>query len=142
LELGCGKGTLTQFFKKKNNRIKGIDISQTAIERAKASFPDIEFICAPIDEYVSCVKEKFDLSVIMGTLAYLEHWPSLISKLAEHSEYLCVGEFVPKNPIGYVKNIPDLIQAYEKDFDIETKVILDDEHILLMENQKNDNILF
>jgi SAM-dependent methyltransferase len=40
LELGCGKGTASQFLNN-NNKVLGVDISPTAIEKAKASYPDI-----------------------------------------------------------------------------------------------------
>lgn len=132
LELGCGKGNLTQFFKKTNNHVTAVDISKTAIERGKMSYPDINFICSPINDYVSLLDKRFNLTVIMGTLAYLEDWSSIIYKLADHTDYLLVGEFIPHNPIGFVKSSKDLIDTYQKHFNIETNIVLDKEHILLM----------
>lgn len=43
LDIGCGKGSLTHMLKKKNNQVRGIDISQTAINIATERFPDIDF---------------------------------------------------------------------------------------------------
>jgi len=50
LDIGCGKGAFTQFLKKSNNVVIGYDISETAIEMAKARFTDIEFRLADISD--------------------------------------------------------------------------------------------
>lgn len=136
LELGCGKGTLTQYFKKKNNHVTAIDISETAIKRAENSYPDINFICTPIYEYVSTIESKFDLTIIMGTLAYIEKWEEVIQKLSKNTEYLYIAEFIPINPIGFVKSMSDLMDCFQTYFDIESKIVLDDQQILLMGKSK------
>ena len=43
LDVGCGKGAFSQFLKKQNNHVLGIDISETALAVATARYPDIEF---------------------------------------------------------------------------------------------------
>lgn len=43
LDIGCGKGALTHLLKKRNNKVFGIDISQTAVNIAQERFPDIDF---------------------------------------------------------------------------------------------------
>lgn len=43
VDIGSGKGTLTHQLKKINNQVLGLDISSTAIDVARARFPDIEF---------------------------------------------------------------------------------------------------
>ena len=48
LDIGCGKGTFTHLLKKQNNHVVGIDLSETAIRKAQASFPDIDFRCQNI----------------------------------------------------------------------------------------------
>ena len=52
LEVGCGLGYLTHFYKSVFPSIcfEGMDISETAIEKAKNSFPDISFFCGNIAE--------------------------------------------------------------------------------------------
>ena len=49
VDIGSGKGTLTHELKKSNNHVLGIDISSTAVEVAKARFPDIEFETADVN---------------------------------------------------------------------------------------------
>ena len=43
LDVGCGKGAFTQFLKKENNHVLGLDLSETALRVATARYPDIEF---------------------------------------------------------------------------------------------------
>jgi trans-aconitate methyltransferase len=49
VDIGSGKGTLTHQLKKINNQVLGLDISPTAIEVARARFPDIEFDVADVE---------------------------------------------------------------------------------------------
>ncbi len=53
LDIGCGKGSFTSLLKKNNNIVTGIDISETAIKKAKAKYPRVEFRRATIDQALS-----------------------------------------------------------------------------------------
>jgi SAM-dependent methyltransferase len=46
LEVGCGLGKFTNYIHEKlpNIKIVGMDISETAVKKAKVNYPDIEFI--------------------------------------------------------------------------------------------------
>lgn len=50
IDIGAGKGALTHQLKKLNNHVLGLDISPTAIEVARACFPDIEFDVAYVND--------------------------------------------------------------------------------------------
>src|SRR5262249_57269628 len=80
LEFGCGKGIFTHLLKKQNNEIIALDVSETAIRKASESFPDIEFRCADMSEVarMSEAGERFDLVLVMCTLAYIESWRGFI----------------------------------------------------------------
>jgi 2-polyprenyl-3-methyl-5-hydroxy-6-metoxy-1,4-benzoquinol methylase len=71
LEIGCGKGSAAQFLKRYNNRVLGIDLSHTAIAKARATFPDIEFRCLDARDIVS-LGERFELVAVQGVLVYIE----------------------------------------------------------------------
>ena len=43
VDIGCGKAQNTQFFKKRNNKVLGLDISETALKIGRSKFPDIFF---------------------------------------------------------------------------------------------------
>src|SRR5712671_6877920 len=69
LDVGCGKGAAAQFLKRQNNRVLGIDMSPTAVAKAQATFPDIEFRCMNAQD-IRSLGERFDLVSVQGTLAY------------------------------------------------------------------------
>jgi 2-polyprenyl-3-methyl-5-hydroxy-6-metoxy-1,4-benzoquinol methylase len=132
LDLGCGKGLFTQFLKKQNNHVVGIDVSPTAIRKARESFADIDFRCMSI-ESLATLEQTFDLAVVMGTFAYVADWPRVIDVLATMTRYFYVAEYIPRpDPIGFVKSPDRLISEVARHFVIRTKVLLDDEHCLLL----------
>ncbi len=131
LEIGCGKGTFTQVLKKSNNHVTAIDSSEAAIKRATASYPDIDFRCMRSED-IAQLEQQFDLVVVMATLAYVEAWPALLATVAGMTRYLYVAEYIPPNPIGFVKSSADLLGAIGSHFVIRTKVIVDDEQCLVL----------
>jgi len=122
LDIGCGKGTFTHLLKKKNNKVLGIDISKTAVIKAKAKYPSIEFRALKAEGILS-LKRKFDLVVVMEILSYLETWREVIRKISRISEYVFISLYLPPNPIGFVKSFEDLTREVEKHFAIIAKVV-------------------
>jgi SAM-dependent methyltransferase len=49
LDAGCGNGWFTAHLKKAGFDVVGLDVSGTAIKVARQAYPDIEFVCAPLD---------------------------------------------------------------------------------------------
>lgn len=135
LDIGCGKGTFTQFLKRQNNHVVGIDVSETAIRKARDSIPDVDFRCMSVHD-LAAINGTFDLAVVMGTFAYVDDWPSVVRTLADMTQWLFVGEYIPPNSIGFVKSPDHLIAEVEKYFMVRTKVLLDDQHCLLMTEVK------
>ena len=86
--------------------------------------------------------ERFDLVLIMGTFAYIENWQDCLSAAAGKCARCLVAEYIPPNPIGFVKSPAELIGAFERHFVVETKIVLDDQHVLLMgaSKEKADGI--
>jgi SAM-dependent methyltransferase len=126
LDLGCGKGSLTHHLKRRNNRVIGIDVSQTAIDVARARFPDIEFLVHDVgrrDAIASLVDtvlgqgNRFDLTVIAELLSYLERWKEMLNELAARSRFLIVTLYLPQDPIGFVKSRSDLVEAVQASWD-------------------------
>ena len=59
IEWGCGLGATSNFIKRNTNKeiqITGIDVSETAIKKAKAKYKDIEFITDDISNIASYKK--------------------------------------------------------------------------------------
>ena len=131
LDVGCGKGTFTHLLKKQNSHVIGIDASETAIAKAAAAYPDIDV--RPMDVgQLSSLAENFDVAVVMGTLAYIEDWRGTLAALARISSWIYIAEFIPPNPIGFVKSSAELVAEVEKHCEIRTKIVLDDEHTLIL----------
>lgn len=140
LDIGCGKGTFTHLLKKLNNQVVGIDLSETAIRKAKESFPDIDFRCGDVCDVAR--GGKFDLVIVMGTFAYVAEWPRVVQTIAGVTRWFYVAEYIPPNPIGFVKSPQHLITEVEKHFTIRTKVLLDDVHCMLFAEVKSERSQF
>ncbi|GEM_PF-981635 len=131
LDVGCGKGSFTHLLKKENNYVLGIDSSETAIRKAQESFPDIDFRSFNL-ERIASLGEAFDLTVATAILGYLDNWPRLLQDLAGMTRWLFIAEYIPPQPIGFVKSSEQLVAEVEKNFTVKTKVILDDLYCLLL----------
>ncbi len=73
-----------------------------------------------------------------GTFAYVDGWPKVVETLAGMTRYFYVAEYIPPQPIGFVKSPNHLITETEKHFVIRTKVLLDDEHCMLFAEVRRD----
>jgi predicted TPR repeat methyltransferase len=74
LEIGCGAGYLTRLLTAHADHIVALDISQTAIDRARslgAGQPDVDFRVANIMDYKPQVDGPWDLVVFSDTICYL-----------------------------------------------------------------------
>jgi 2-polyprenyl-3-methyl-5-hydroxy-6-metoxy-1,4-benzoquinol methylase len=74
LEFGCSEGNFTEHISKYDYKITAVDISETAIERAKKkNIPDAEFISCDMIEFVNTREiNKFDLILLMECIYYLD----------------------------------------------------------------------
>lgn len=126
VDIGCGKGAFTHLLKKRNNRVIGIDISETAIEVAGERYPDIEFLSSDISDLENFSilirslhdKHKINLVFMSEVLSYIENWSSLLDLISKNTEYLLISLFIPENPIGFVKSEDQLVSAAEKNYEI------------------------
>lgn len=130
LDLGCGTGSFTAGLKRVNNTVFGIDISPTAIKKARETYPDISFEVNNIATMHFGVG-SYDLVSIQMVLAYIKDWELVLYAVRNISQYCVVCEYVPGRALGYVKSIPDLQEQFGMWFDIERKVIINDETAIL-----------
>lgn len=131
LDVGCGKGTFTHLLKRRNNHVLGIDVSPTAIRKARQSYPDVEFRQGDARD-LAAFGGGFDLVVTMGTLIYVRDWERVLEQAARLTRWLYVAEHVPAEPIGFVRSIADLRAAVERHFLPHTTLVLDDEHVMVL----------
>lgn len=72
LDVGCGKGAFTQHLKKVNNEVVALDLSQTAVQRARSRYPDILFEQADVSKpNWFTVVGGYDLVVCLEVLSYI-----------------------------------------------------------------------
>jgi predicted TPR repeat methyltransferase len=74
LEIGCGAGYLTRLLASHADHIVALDISETAIDRARAlgtGQTDVDFRIANIMDYAPQVDGPWDLVVFSDTICYL-----------------------------------------------------------------------
>lgn len=139
IDIGAGKGALTHQLKRLNNHVCGLDISPTAIEVARARFPDIEFEVADVNDlpwfttyldnrYGGNVagggRRQIDLVFSAECLSYIEHWKELICELANRTHYLMINLYLPDNPIGFVKSVEELESEVSRHFEILELVVI------------------
>ena len=126
IDVGCGKGSFTHTLKKKNNYVAGLDVSQTAIKTAKSYYPDVEFFQFDVESkdfennINNIVDSKpIDLIVCNELLSYIRNWSRLIKHFSKLAGFclISVGP-IPVNPIGFVKSIDDLVEAFDNNFDL------------------------
>jgi SAM-dependent methyltransferase len=91
-DVGCAEGEGTAYLKEyfPHSKLTGIDFSQTAVDKAHKSFPDVVFKC----EDILSLSAKYDVIFISNVLEHFKEPYPVLEELAEHSgKYLAV--FVP-----------------------------------------------
>jgi SAM-dependent methyltransferase len=68
LDVGCGEGHFTRYLGGMADRVVGIDVSASALQRAAHRLPAGEFVCAGIEEYTPV--EVFDVVTAIEVLYY------------------------------------------------------------------------
>jgi SAM-dependent methyltransferase len=74
LDLGCGLGTLSRRIAEQCDRVLGLDVAESAVERARQAHgdhPGLSFFQADVTALPEELNGKFDLVVIADTLYYL-----------------------------------------------------------------------
>lgn len=103
LEIGCGLGYYTDFLHRAlpDVRFTGMDISETAINKAKNIFPDLEFICADITDNDFCFSKVYDAIIFAEIMWYiLDSFDEMIGKVRHQ---FC-GKYVLINQTFYNGN--------------------------------------
>ena len=130
LDIGCGKGTQTHLMALRNRKVVAYDISPTAIRKAKASYPGIDFRVG--DGLTAAKSGKYDCAVMSQTLYMQPDWREVIAETAKRCGWLIVHEFIPLKTQWCVPDIQTLQAEFEKHCLIDTKIVMNDNRILLV----------
>ena len=140
LDFGCGKGALTHLLKKRNNRVMGLDISKTAIDKAKSSYgEDIIFDTIKDNNFTKVIESfegKIDLTICLETLSYIKNWREVVQDISSFSRYFYVSLYIPENPIGFVLSNSDLIDELNIYYNTVEKFIYNDENTFFLGRNK------
>lgn len=124
LDLGCGKGVFTKRIKDRCQcETIGSDISKTACDKAKKTYPDISFIEYDLLKFEKCPFQgnQFDVvllnKVLWGVIERLREILNFLPTLLKQSGYLVISQhlFRPNSPKQtYGKSILSTVQDLEK----------------------------
>jgi SAM-dependent methyltransferase len=124
LDVGCGKGTFTHLLKKHNNQVKGLDVSPSALAKARARYPAIEYEERDLNRIETLGPDRFDLTVAMAVLYYLENRRGVLRAIAGVSDRFFTTLYIPPQTLGFIKNIDEFLEEAARHFDGETEVVL------------------
>ena len=130
LDIGCGKGAQTHLMALRGRRIVAYDISEMAIRKAKASYPNIDFRVG--DGLTAAKSGGYDCAVMSQTLYVQPDWREVIAETAKRCNWLIVHEYVPIETEWHVPDVFDLIREFNKHCTIDTKIVMNDDRVLLV----------
>jgi ubiquinone/menaquinone biosynthesis C-methylase UbiE len=81
LDVGCGDGRLTAELGRVAPRVAGVDPSPAAFERARASYPQLEFAQAQADGRLPFPDAGFDAAVCVHVLEHVVDTQALMSEM-------------------------------------------------------------
>jgi SAM-dependent methyltransferase len=117
VDLGCGKGALTNALSGVANSSLGVDVSPTAVHIARGRYPHLDFQVADLNdsntvrELLRSLKNSESPSVLVvmsQVLSYLSEWREVVMAVSGNSNEFVVGLYLPDDPIGFVKSRDEL----------------------------------
>jgi ubiquinone/menaquinone biosynthesis C-methylase UbiE len=124
LDVGCGKGVFTARFCA--DRILGLDVSETALAKARERVPHGEFRRLRAEE-IDSIGEHFDLAVCLEMLSYVQEWRRFLDELSTVARRLVVSLYLPPTPpIGYITSFDELREGIGQQWKIETEALVVD----------------
>ena len=120
VDVGCATGEFTELLRRSlpesaGRRVVGVDVSQTAIERARKRHPQVEFRVAALDELSRHFPGSADLISCLEVLYYLPLEGRLPALEALHSALrpgglLLVSSMIGKRPYLNQRELAALVQ--------------------------------
>lgn len=105
IELGCGLGHFTDKIQKLNVEVLGVDVSNTAIEKAKSQYPDCNFLVGDILDFSIYREFKPDVIVMAEITWYV------LDKLEEFISFL-KSDLPDTYLIHLLTTYPEGVQQY------------------------------
>ncbi|MBX9729705.1 MAG: class I SAM-dependent methyltransferase [Sphingomonas sp.] len=98
LEIGCGEGAQTRYFGELASYITGVDISGTALERARVALPAYDFLQGKLSDLLpSLPRQRYDIVTLCEVLIYGQDQAQLIAAAQSCADQLFVTNFEPQS---------------------------------------------
>lgn len=130
LDIGCGKGSKTHKWAIPGRKVVGFDVSETAIRKARSSFPDVDFRHG--DGIAATASGEYELAVCSYSLVYQEEWRRVIVRAAACADWIIVNEYITSPTHWHIPSLDDLIRQVETHFKLHKKMVINDDRVLLM----------
>jgi ubiquinone/menaquinone biosynthesis C-methylase UbiE len=108
LEVGCGEGLFTAQLGSIARDLVAIDVSETALERARKRYPRASYIKAGLEDFQT--DRTFDIIVCAETLYYIQDVAHAIDKMTRLGRY-CLVSYLSretKNLDSYFTDLPEV----------------------------------
>lgn len=122
LDIGCGLGGFAEVLRNMpgTKSVHGIDISFTAIEKAKKTYPQCTFsVCNIIDQPLPLSSERYDLILLQEVIWYIlpylgKVFDSIYNSLSDTGTFFIEQSFPKNQKYGkeYVDSCESLINKY------------------------------
>lgn len=100
LELGCGEGHQTRHLRALAGRLYGIELSERAVERARARCPDATLFAGGLEDVPELLPDvRFDLLVACEVLYYVRELDGILPALQARTRRLFVSNYLPRSEV-------------------------------------------
>jgi 2-polyprenyl-3-methyl-5-hydroxy-6-metoxy-1,4-benzoquinol methylase len=82
LEVGCGMGYFTYALFRDGFDVRGVDISQQAVQKASKQYGDL-FECTDLKEYVNKNEKRFDVAIVNQLIEHIPDIRSFIGNIVD-----------------------------------------------------------
>ncbi|WP_374132862.1 class I SAM-dependent methyltransferase [Sphingomonas sp. 28-62-20] len=98
LEIGCGEGAQTRHFSGLAKHVTGVDLSPTALARARAALPAPVFLEGRLGDLLpSLPRQRYDIATLCEVLIYGNDPAGLIADAQRCADHLLVTNFEPQS---------------------------------------------
>ncbi|MEM7546725.1 MAG: class I SAM-dependent methyltransferase [Pseudomonadota bacterium] len=98
LEFGCGEGHQSVHLRQHCGAVFGVDISETAIERARKRCPDATFAVAGLEQAGEVFDgQEFDLITACEVLYYAVDIETILKKIQSSADRVYVSNYLPRS---------------------------------------------
>ena len=118
LEIGCGEGLQSTYLQRLTERLHGIDVSPTAVERAQARLPLAQFHVGDLSRLGWHNQDKrFDLVVACEVLYYVQDLHGTLAAMNAIGDHCFVSFFSPEahKLSETIRQIPNVEQGWYSD---------------------------